>query len=196
MGLFSSKKKDAGLSAAEQETIFRLKYMIDQSKTSAGKLGESSVRFAARLLHEDEEIKYAMYTLVRVGDKGGALKSDVFSLSKKKTGVVVLTNHRIFCASDTSGAEDSVSFYISDIDTVDMDSTMLGATLRVQARSSALSVDGVKENLSPFREKIEAELHKRKAGHAQAAEPTESAPAPAVSAADEILKYKQHWIGF
>lgn len=170
--------------AKDRET--EIQHAIKLSGTGIGFFGHKSTQSAASMIHDDEEILYAINANVSLGEPQGKIKVNTMSVKGKINGTIVITDQRLLFAAE-SGFAASKAVYLSDIDAIDYSSvgSVIGSVLRVQSRATTFAIDGNKRVLSPFQSKLEEAVHMNRHRQASATVIQSSTPA------DEIKKYKE-----
>ena len=150
---------------------------------------KGSIKDTDSMIRADETVIAALTANVSLGEPQGTIKVNTMSFKNKMAGVVVITNQRVIFAA-SSGFKSSKSIYLTDINAIDDSSVgaLIGYVLRIQTNSTALAIDGTKQILAPFRNKLEEAVHN--AREAKEQKNNNVVIQQAASGADEILKYK------
>lgn len=150
---------------------------------------KGSIKDAAFMIRTDETVIAALAANVSLGEPQGMIEVNTMSIKNKMAGVVVVTNQRVIFAA-SSGFKSSKSIYLTDINAIDDSSVgaLFGCVLRIQTTSTVLAIDGIKQTLDPFRNKLEEAAYN--AREAKEQKNNNVVIQQAASGADEILKYK------
>lgn len=143
---------------------------------------QGNIRAVASMIKDDENVIAALSASVSLGEPQGVLKANIMNRKNKSVGIVVVTNQRVvFTAAYASKA-----FYLTDINAIDESGYgLMGYVLRIQTASTSLVIDDIKQNMVPFRRKLDEAVH-----NVRNEQKNNVTMQQTVSVADEILKYK------
>lgn len=176
MGLFSSKSKRDSLAPTKEsslksaatsskETVQEniIQELLRASKTSMGFMGKSSTKAAAEMLLPDETPIHAILANVTLGDPADMEGFHSKGLKDKTNVVLIITNQRLILAG-ALGTPVSKAIALSDIHTIDdsrVDS-VLHSVLRVDSSDALLAIDGNKQVLTTFYNRLKAAVRQAK----------------------------------
>lgn len=157
-----------------------IKEAIERSGTKT-RFALPSVNKAESMLLPNENVIYAINTNVSM-EPTNKLSTKI-SIKNKLSGVVVLTDRRVFFCSSILGKKEVKEFLIDKIQSMDDISGLLGnSQLRIKSITETLVIDLSKRNLEIMKNEINLLIQNRSS--------KEVSNKPTGSGADEILKYK------
>jgi len=177
MGWFSSKSKRTDSPAAPRETSLKptvpppsgntqeeiIHELIRASKTSMGFMGKSSTKAAAELLLSDETPVHAILTNVTLGDPAAEEAFNARGFKDKTNVVLIITDQRLVLAG-ALGTPVSKAISLADIHTIDNSNvtSVVHSVLRVESSDTILAIDGNKQVLTTFCNRLKAAIRQVK----------------------------------
>lgn len=118
-----------------------------------------SIKAAEKMLLPDEAVISALTSIVAELPSGHQIHPNTH-IKDKESGVVVLTNKRLFFVQSILGQCHSKEILLTDIQSIDQKNVidiMMSSVLRIQGITISIEMDGKRKQLSAFAEKIDQE---------------------------------------
>lgn len=143
-----------------KEEILKLgiKDILKQNGCTTAMYG-GSIKAAEKMLLPDETVISALTSIVAELPSGHQIHPNTH-IKDKESGVVVLTNKRLFFVQSILGQCHSKEILLTDIQSIDQKNVidiMMSSVLRIQGITISFEMDGKKKQLSAFAEKINKE---------------------------------------
>ena len=147
-----------------------IKDVLKQNGCTTAMYG-GSIKAAEKMLLPDETVISALTSIVAELPSGHQIHPNTH-IKDKESGVVVLTNKRLFFVQSILGQCHSKEILLTDIQSIDQKNVidiMMSSVLRIQGITISFEMDGKKKQLSAFADKINQERIQSKSAGAHAA---------------------------
>lgn len=135
-----------------------IKDILKQNGCTTAMCG-GSIKAAEKMLLPDETVISALTSIVAELPSGHQIHPNTH-IKDKESGVVVLTNKRLFFVQSILGQCHSKEILLTDIQSIDQKNVidiMMSSVLRIQGITISFEMGGKKKQLSAFAEKISKE---------------------------------------
>lgn len=154
-----SRERELNLQRALGRNVrLSIKDVLKQNGCTTAMYG-GSIKAAEKMLLPDETVISALTSIVAELPSGHQLHPNTH-IKGKESGVVVLTNKRLFFVQSILGQCRSKEILLTDIQSIDQKNVidiMMSGVLRIQGITISFEMDGKKKQLSAFAEKINKE---------------------------------------
>lgn len=143
---------------SKEEHKLSIRDILKQNGCATAMYG-GSIKAAEKMLLPDEAVISALTSIVAELPSGNQIHPNTH-IKNKESGVVVLTNKRLFFVQSILGQGHSKEILLTDIQSIDQKNVidiMMSSILRVQGITISFEMDGKKTQLSAFAEKINKE---------------------------------------